>query len=292
MTGFGRASSEWEGGTCHVELRTVNHRYLDMRLRVPSELAAEEVAVKKALQSALERGRVDCTVSLEASSSANALPQLQPHVVAHYKTMFEQMGELLGERGAMPSMDAILQLPGVLDKGTVEVDEEARARALGVAVQEAVSKLVAMRRSEGEQLHAFLEQHLTGFLAALSVIECRIKELPELQMTRLRERIDALLEKIEGVSIDEQRLHQELVILADKSDVTEELNRIKSHIKQFRSFLGKGGAVGRRLDFLCQELLRETNTIGSKSSDEEIGEQLITMKAEIEKLREQVQNVE
>lgn len=183
-----------------------------------------------------------------------------------------------------------MQLPGVLVLGQDALPEEERLNeALGGTVGEATTRLCGMRAKEGAELVEHLLALLKGFEASMAVVAARAPSVPQEHFAKLQERLAQY--KLEQ-EIDEARLLQEIALFADRCDVTEELARLKSHLQQFRSTLDGGGVVGRRLDFLCQELLRETNTISSKNADATIGAELISMKAAIEKIREQVQNVE
>lgn len=289
MTGFGRAHRELQGLSLSVELRSVNHRYLDMRIKLPSDFQYVETHIRTVAKEHVQRGRVECTVKLLKSVQGSSLPQIQSEVVQHYLKLYTQLAEEIGERGALPSLEAFLQLPGVLTEEKTDEQKDVVAQSIQEAVHEAMQQLVAMRHSEGLELSTHLKSLLTSYAEALSCVEERAPAIPVEQFERLKERLKSFSLEVE---VDVARLHQEIAFFSERCDITEELKRIKSHIRQFTGFLDEGGAVGRRLDFLCQELLRETNTIGSKNVDEHIASQLISMKSDIEKLREQVQNVE
>lgn len=289
MTGFGRASGERDGVAIAVEIRSVNHRYADIKLRLPQELSAFEIALRKSIQGQVARGRLDVTVKLDAVGGAGAMPSLQPEVARRYVDIFAQLSELLGQEASSPRPVELLQLPGVLATQETQMSDELLKPLLFEVVEQALTQLLVMREAEGTELLQHLREQLALFCEGMAIVEGRAEVVPEEQFQRLKERLSSFSLHTE---VEVSRLHQEVALFSDRCDISEELARLKSHIQQFEGFLEKGGAVGRRLDFLCQEFLRETNTIGSKSTDATISSQLITMKGAIEKLREQVQNVE
>ncbi|HQR39353.1 MAG TPA: YicC family protein [Blastocatellia bacterium] len=288
MTGFGRGSADVENVKATVELRTVNNRHLDVHVRMGQEFAEIELALKKQIQAALKRGRVDMTVTIERSGASGY--QINRDVVQGYLDAVGTLREEFGLGGDI-SIDSIMRLPGVLQSATESgASDDHAATAVSSALTAALAELVAMRAVEGAELVAEMTRRVDKIESLLPMIEAKAEMLPAATRDRLEKR---LAELVRGKPIDEGRLAQEVAYLAERSDIAEELARLKSHLVQFRQALrGESGEAGKRLDFLLQELNREANTTLSKSGDVEISEAAITIKAEVEKLREQVQNVE
>jgi uncharacterized protein (TIGR00255 family) len=294
MTGFGRARREIEGLGLEVEVRSVNHRHLDLRVRLPRVLLDQETAIKKYLQGELSRGKVDVTVSLAAGPAATTL-EIDEGIAAQYVAAAETLRERheLGAHGGDLDVAALLALPGVTRVVETEVDPEVLVAPLRDATAEATEALILMRAAEGESLSIEFEGRLgrVGELAA--AFETRAGEVLAIAKQRLHKRAEQI--KREVGLLDDARLHQEIVIAADRLDITEELVRLQSHVAQFRETLqsaGRGHPVGRRLDFLLQELGREANTVGSKANDAPLAQDVVELKTELERIREQVQNVE
>ena len=289
MTGFGRGAADIEGVKATVELRSVNNRHLDVHVRMGQEFAELEIALKKQIQAALKRGRVDMAVTIERPGSTGY--QINRDVVRGYLDAVGTLREEFGLGGDI-SIDSILRLPGVMQSVGADngASDSHTAAAVSAAVTAALAELVAMRAVEGAELVAEMTRRVDKIESLLPMIEERAEALPTSTRDRLEKR---LAELVRGKPIDEGRLAQEVAYLAERSDIAEELARLKSHLVQFRQALrGESGEAGKRLDFLLQELNREANTTLSKSGDVEISEAAITIKAEVEKLREQVQNVE
>lgn len=296
MTGYGRGVATIEGRGATVELRAVNHRFLDLKLRAPVPPALDE-AIQQRLRAALERGAVAATVTLERA--ADAAPRgldLAAAKAAHAQLV--ELAFVLGMAG--PDLATVLAQPGVIASAaappTAELDD-ATAAAVLAATDAALAQLVTMRRTEGAALAAELTARVDELRAARAAIHALALEVPGELARRLHERLARLLAPHDGVAPDPARLAQEVALLADRADVTEELVRLASHLDQAgaliaRSSETKTGGVGRRLDFLVQEIGRELNTIGSKSVRAEISAAIVDAKATLEKLREQVQNVE
>lgn len=291
MTGFGRATREVEGLVLEVEARSVNHRHLDLRLRLPRNLAEHETTLKQRVQASLSRGKVDVTVNLVVGAAATAL-EIDETIAAQYVAAAERLrsAHALGDP---LDVSALLALPGVTRLIETELDAETLLGPLESALDEAVAGLVAMRVAEGESLATEFEGRLSTVVALADRFEARAGEVVEVAKQRLKKRAEQI-ERDVGL-LDAARLHQEVVIAADRLDITEELVRLRSHVEQFRETLASGGAgapVGRRLDFLLQELGREANTVGSKASDAPLAQDVVELKTELERIREQVQNVE
>jgi uncharacterized protein (TIGR00255 family) len=294
MTGFGRARREIEGLGLEVEVRSVNHRHLDLRVRLPRVLADQEAPIKKCIQGELSRGKVDVTVNLTMTSAATTL-EIDEEIAAQYVEASRALRDRhsLGKKGDSLDVAALLALPGVTRIVETEVDPEMLAGPLLDAVQEATEALMAMRAAEGESLAVEFEGRLGRVSELAAAFEARAGEVLAVAKQRLHKRAEQI--KREVGLLDEARLHQEIVIAADRLDITEELVRLQSHVAQFRETLqsgGRGQPVGRRLDFLLQELGRETNTVGSKANDAPLAQDVVELKTELERIREQVQNVE
>jgi uncharacterized protein (TIGR00255 family) len=293
MTGFGRAHFELDGVAFAVEVRTVNHRHLDVSVRLPRLASAAELPVKRRVQGRFARGKVDVVVSLPPGAGAgHASLELDPQVARRYLEYAESLRREGGVAGVL-DVGVLLGLPGVARLVEHALPEEALEAALGRAVDEAAAAAAAMRRGEGERLAAEIGERLEVVAALVGSLAERAGAVLESARERLRKRTDQL--RRETGLLDEARLHQEIVIAVDRLDVTEEIVRLRSHLEQFRAILreaGPGAPVGRRLDFLLQEFGREANTLGAKAGDADIAHLVVDLKTELERIREQVQNVE
>jgi uncharacterized protein (TIGR00255 family) len=293
MTGYGEAARSTPAGTLTVEIRTVNHRHFNANLRLPSALARWEAELREWLRGHLSRGHANVAVRLERSAlDGPAYPvRIDEERVAAYLAAFRGMGERFALAGE-PDLALLARFPDVFlrDEGPEE-PEEVPAEEFRAAVDEALRQNVAMREEEGRRLHADLEERLRGIEAALAVIEERAPARLAAERDRLRE---AVRELAAGVAVDEERLAQEIAYLAERWDINEELVRFRSHNELFRDLLAAGSEepVGKRLSFLVQEMHREANTIGSKANDAAVAHRVIAIKEEVERLREQVENVE
>jgi uncharacterized protein (TIGR00255 family) len=292
MTGYGRASFAVEGVAFEVEVRSVNHRYLDARIRLPKPLADREADLKARIRSRMARGKVDLVVS--QAGEAGSGPRLAVDLAAaeQYLAASRELVERHGVAGALDAQ-ALLALPGVARFVEPKLSPEALHAALARAVDEALDAVVAMREAEGAALADEIEGRLQRVLALAESLEARSGLVQQAVRERLRKRAGQL--KSETGVLDEARLHQEIVLAADRLDVTEEIVRLRSHVDQFRHILAAGAdgeAVGRRLDFLLQEMAREANTIGSKGTDAPVSHDVVELKTELERIREQVQNLE
>jgi uncharacterized protein (TIGR00255 family) len=292
MTGFGRASFTVADVVFEIESRSVNHRHAEVRLRVPRLLTGFEAAARQRIQARIGRGKVDVAVSTPAGASALQRVEIDFATAREYARVAAELQESAGVAGPL-SVDALFGLPGVA--GFAERDlpvDELEAGFLG-AIDAAVEALDAMRVAEGAALEKDLFARVETVGSLLDALEARSDVVAEAARVRLRKRAEQL--KQETGILDEARLHQEIVIAADRMDITEEVVRLRSHIDQLKEIVATGNAsvpVGRRLDFLMQEFGREANTIGSKSSDSPVAHHVVALKTEIERIREQVQNVE
>ena len=289
MTGYGKAMVAGDDFSVSVDLKTVNNRFLDIHLRVGAELASLEPGIKKRITSRLSRGRVDVTISLERT--AQMVYELNRPLIAGYVNALKQLQQDFQIGGEL-DINVLARIPGALQPARNGIDDRI-VSALDVAVDQALDELEKMREQEGEALKTELRERVKKIESLVPVIEASAAGLAEAYRVRLQKRIGELLNRGgQVVEIDPARLAQEVAYLADRSDVSEEMVRLRSHLMQFQEALDAPGEAGKMLDFLLQELNREANTTLSKSTDLVIKEAGLAIKAEVEKLREQVQNVE
>lgn len=288
MTGFGRGEASDADQTWTVEIRTVNHRFLDQRVVLPRAYGALEERVKKTVAAGQDRGRVEVSLALAGSGSTVPRLTVDMDLARQYHDCLQQLGEEFGLGGRIQLADMIDQRDIIsLQEQSPDLDQE--WPLVQQAVLAALAECRDMREQEGQALKQDLLDRLDHFTAIVKDIETGIPQVLKLRQEELKNRV---MKMLDGMDIDPMRLAQETAIMADKADVTEEVVRLASHISQFRSFLNSDEPVGRRLDFLLQEFLREVNTLASKISNAAIAHLGVEMKNEIEKLREQVQNIE
>ena len=289
MTGYGKGMVAGDDFSVSVDLKTVNNRFLDIHLRVGSELASLEPSIKKRITSRLTRGRVDVTVSMERV--AQIAYELNRPLIAGYITALKQLQQDFNIAGEL-DINILARIPGALQPARNGIDEKVIA-GLEQALDQALDELEKMREQEGEALKNELRDRVRKIESLVPVIESSAAGLADAYRLRLQKRIGELLNRGgQIVEVDPVRLAQEVAYLADRSDVSEEMVRLRSHLAQFQEALDASGEAGKMLDFLLQELNREANTTLSKSTDLVIKEAGLAIKAEVEKLREQVQNVE
>jgi uncharacterized protein (TIGR00255 family) len=291
MTGFGRARLELEGVSYAVELRCVNHRHLDVSLRLPRPLSALEPELRRALAGRFTRGKVDLSVAAPPGA-ARADVDFDHALAGRYVDFARALAEQRG-LGAELRAAELLALPGVARVQEHALDEAALAPALAAAVAEAAAAADAMRAAEGRALERELRARLAAVAGLAEDVAARSADVAAAARERLRKRAEQL--RAETGLVDEARLAQELIAAAERMDVTEEVVRLKSHVAQFEAALDSaapGVAVGRRLEFLLQELSREANTIGAKAGDAPLAHRAVDLKTELERIREQVLNVE
>ena len=289
MTGYGKGTVNGDDFSVSVDLKTVNNRFLDIHLRVGNELSAIEPAIKRRISSRLSRGRVDVTVSLERT--AQIAYELNRPLIAGYVSALKQMQDDFQIGGEL-DINVLARIPGALQPARNGIDER-MIEALNEAVDQALDELEKMRQQEGEALKNELRERVQKIESLVPTIESAAAGLADAYRLRLQKRITELLNRGgQIVEVDPARLAQEVAYLADRSDVSEEMVRLRSHLSQFQEALDSQGETGKMLDFLLQELNREANTTLSKSTDLAIKEAGLAIKAEVEKLREQVQNVE
>lgn len=288
MTGFGAGEASSGSAVVKVELRAVNHRFFDPSIRISRDWQGLEGRVKEGLKARVARGRITTSVDVEAEAGGNHLV-VDEALAAEYGTVLATLAEKHGLRGAPNALD-FAQLPDVVRRTTPTLEEASVVAALDEALGQALDQLDAMRDREGAALNADLTARLATIAGHLDSIQANSADSVERARDRLRERVAALLP--DGVSPDPDRLATEVAIFAEKADITEELVRFRAHLEAFAGFLASSESVGKRLDFLLQEMNREANTIGSKSAAAEIAHLVVELKEEIERLREQVQNIE
>ena len=288
MTGYGRGEAAGPSGRLAVELKSVNHRFCEVVARLPKGLSALEDRVRREVQGAVSRGRVEVYVTRQESEGPRYGVSIdKPLALAYYNNLKELAAEL-GLNGGI-SLDLLGRLPEVFILREAVDDPEGLWGPLAQALEAGLRELVDMRRREGEALARDLAGRLAKLQALGREIAARAPEVPREHRLRLQKRLQELAPP---VALDESRLAAEVALFADRSDISEEIARLASHLSQFTRILGEAEAVGRKLDFLVQELHRELNTIGSKASDLEIGNLVLLAKTELERIREQVQNVE
>jgi uncharacterized protein (TIGR00255 family) len=284
MTGFASVAAELDSGSLTLELRSVNHRYLDLQLRMPDELRTQEPALREAIATQISRGKVECRINLAARQSAQEPARLNPTMLQQLALWSSQIREMLPDAGEL-SVNDVLRWNGVLESPALSATtlHSSLQALLGKALQD----FAAARQREGDKLKAFLLERVTQIEALRVTVAPRVPAAIAAYEARLRTR---LLEALG--SGEDERVRQEITLYASKIDVDEELSRLHTHLAEVQRVLGKGGAVGKRLDFLMQELHREANTLGSKSVDAEVSRAAMDMKILIEQMREQVQNIE
>ena len=289
MTGYGRGSASGPNYNVTVELKTVNNRFLDLHLRLSAEQAALESFLKKRIGARLARGRVDATLTIERTEEV-AYELNRPLIAGYLRAMrlMQQDFALAGE----PDLNVVARLPGVMQPAREDGNEEL-LDVMGRALDAALDGLEDMRSREGAALAGEMTQRVGEIERQLPVIEDSAVEVLENYRARLNKRVGEMLAKdAQGVELDPARLAQEVAYMADRSDISEELTRLRSHLAQFRQIIADGHEAGKKLDFLLQEINREANTVLSKATDLTIKEAGLAIKGEAEKLREQVQNVE
>lgn len=289
MTGFGRGSKAGANFSVSVDLKTVNNRFLDVHLRIGTELSSLEADIKRRISQRLSRGRVDASITFERTGEVAY--ELNRPLIAGYISVLREMQQEFDVTGE-PDINLIARLPGAMQPARDGLDTE-MVSGVERAMDDALADLEQMRAREGEELASEMRARLDEIERHVPVIEEAASGLVEAYRARLHKRITELVAREgQNIELDQGRLAQEVAYLADRSDISEEIARLRSHLIQFRELVEAGGETGKRLDFLLQELNREANTVLSKSSDLTIKDAGLAIKAEVEKLREQVQNVE
>jgi len=283
MTAFARSTAQTEWGDVCWELRSVNHRYLEINTRLPEELRQIEAAVREKVGKTVQRGKIDCNLRFQADNSSNHF-ELNKQLVEQLLGLAEQLNQVRQQQEHIPTIE-ILRWPGVMETSTPDFDS--LTHPLLETLSEALEQLLAYRQREGEQIQQLLEQRCQAI--AEEVIAVR-EEFPAILQAQ-RERLQSRLLELEQ-NLNLERLEQEMVFMAQKIDVAEELDRLETHLLEVRQALKEEKPIGRRLDFLMQELNREANTLGSKSVHTRTSMASVNLKVLIEQMREQIQNVE
>jgi len=289
MTGYGRAEEVVNGCTITVELRSVNNRYLDCNVRIPRLYLFAEDAIKARVQNTISRGKVDVFVTLDNSGSDKVQVSVNRPLAAQYAAALNELAKFCGPIAYKLTPEALARFPEVLVAEKAEEDVEQMAKDICAVLDKALADFDQMRTNEGARLRDDILSRAATIEAKVALVEERSPQTVSEYRAKLEARMNEVLS---NTQIDPARILTEAAIFADKVAVDEETVRLRSHIGQLREMLSKGGATGRKLDFLIQEFNREANTIGSKCSDIEIARYVVDVKAEIEKIREQVQNIE
>jgi len=289
MTGYGRADGEIDGDVVSVELSSVNHRFLDCSVRLPYMWSALDPVVKELIRQRVSRGTINVTVNRKRGAEGRRETVVfDAQVARQYIEAGRQMGQMLGTSETL-SLNTLARLEGVFYHEEPEEDLERVQEVVVRILDEALSRLNSMRLTEGRALAEELQYRVALMRESLAQIEQRLPELNALYEQRLRARIDELKA---DVTLSDDRIAMEIAFMADKGDVTEEVVRLKTHFDHMVGLLGRGEPIGRELSFLAQELQREVSTLGSKIHDGEVAKEVLRMKSEVERVREQVQNIE
>ncbi len=288
MTGYGRATQERNGKEITVELRSVNNRFLDCNVKIPRVFSYAEEAVKQCVKDSVSRGKVDVYVTVNVAAEENVHISLNRPVLEGYLSALRTISSDYDVPGEVNAV-TLMRLPDVLVVEKQEEDEKQVTADITAVAKEAIEAYNAMRETEGAALVADLRGRAQSILGYVSLVEKRSAVTVQEYRARLETK---MREVLENTNIDESRILTEAAIFADKVAVDEETVRLRSHLAQMETLLASGGAVGRKLDFLLQEMNREANTIGSKGNDIEQARNVVEIKAELEKIREQIQNIE
>ena len=289
MTGYGKAESIIDGRKYAVEIRSLNHRYLEVITRLPGIISPLETAIKRKVSGCFSRGRIEIVVRFDAVDGEDVNQyELNLPLLRNYYELLQQIRKECRIQEEI-TLEDLTRFKDIFISSEKEPHLKCITQNVDVVLDEAMVSLTEMRKKEGELLLSDLEERANNVETLLSVIEKRVPLSVHNSKLRLMERIRELTE---GIDLDETRLNQEIAIMADKSDITEEIVRLTSHLHQFHEMLKSGDTIGRKMDFLIQEMNREANTIGSKANDLDISRHVIEIKSELSKLREQVQNIE
>ncbi len=284
MTAFSRLSLEESWGTATWEIRSVNSRYLENNFRLPEAFRYLEFKLREKFRKKLQRGKVDCSLKIDTSGAETGELSLNQDLAAALLNVHESLQKTANIEQA-PDLTRLMNWPGITQ--SAEADVEQIEKDLLVGLDKAIDQLILVREREGESLREIIAQRLTGMTKQVAMVR---EEMPAIVQWQ-REKILTRFEEVK-VELEEQRIEQEMVMLAQKVDVDEELDRLDTHIKEVTRLINKGGAIGRRLDFLMQELNREANTLGSKSISAKTTNASVELKVLIEQMREQIQNIE
>ncbi len=288
MTGFGRSNGPWRGGQITVEARSVNHRFLEVRTRLPHELSALEALVNDWIRSRMSRGRVDVQATVSNLAEPVFKPQLNRYLAKEYARMYRELAQELGHTGE-PEPGLILSMRDVIVMQEESIDPQAEWEAIRPIFRDAFEQLEQAALLEGEKLAADIKARLS----VISELDEKVAGLKPNELEGYRERLAARIKQLGGMpEVSEDRVAQEMVFYAERSDSTEEHVRLKAHLERFNEILDGPPPMGRTLDFLVQEMLREINTTASKALSAGVSQAAVQMKSELEKIREQIQNME
>lgn len=288
MTGFGRVSGETALGSLTVEIKSVNHRYLDISLRLPRDVASFEEDIKATIRERVSRGRIEASIRLQSAGDKAVGVEFNHAEVKAYVTKLEALSHEIGVSFEV-RLEHLLSLPGVLVETPKAIDDDEVNEQIKGLMHSALAALLLSRETEGERLSQDLAERLGLISSLVESIFSRGDASVEAYRKRLQENVARILP---GLAADSNRIETEVVLFAEKSSIAEEVVRLRTHIAGFQQFLSSKDAVGRKMDFYVQEMNREVNTIGSKSADVVISQLVVEIKSELEKIREQVQNIE
>lgn len=289
MTGYGSYSLEIDRTTVTVEIRSVNHRFLDIHTKMPHSFLQLEDKIKKIVQSFFSRGRIDVLIRLDGEGHVSRTLQTDWGLMDQYIREINKAKERYQLEGEIP-IAMLTSFPDLFSIHEADNDSSDLQNAVLETVEKACGQVQSMRREEGEFLHNDLNKRIDDLYKLAGRLQSRRSVVIKEYRKRIRERLDEYLD--DTVTIDEARIAQEIALLAEKGDITEEITRLFSHIEHMKELLESKSPIGRKMDFIVQEMHREANTIGSKSTDVKIGEWTVALKSEIEKLKEQIQNIE
>ncbi len=288
MTGYGKGEADKDGLSATVEIRSVNHRYADISVKLPRSFLAFENLIRKQVGQALNRGKIDVFVNYELTAEVQAVPVLNRDLAGAYHQLLTGLQQEFDLKVPV-TVEYLASQKDVVQVREAEIDEDVLRECLVEAVSAALAQHIGMRQVEGEETRKDMAERLDAAELLLEQIEKRAPMVPLEWQEKLTERLARLQQ---GIEWDPQRVAQEIALFSDRCDISEEIARFKSHLIQFRELFDDQEPVGRRMDFLLQELNREVNTIGSKANDAELTRHVVALKSEFEKVREQVQNVE
>lgn len=288
MTGYGRGQGNGAGFDLQVEIKSVNHRYFEFISKIPKQFSFLEDLLKKKVQAAVSRGKVEVSLTVQSDASQNVEVSVNQEAAETYLTALRTAAANLGLEDDI-QLSNLLQFPEVFTVRRAEINEEEAAQVIGDAASAAITAHTQMRLAEGQRLKEDVESKLNRVAELVSQVESKAPAIQQAYYKRLYQKLSEVLQ---DQAVEESRVVMEAAIFADKIAVDEEIVRLRSHLHQFRMFLESEEPVGKKMDFLVQEMNRETNTIGSKVQDVEISRIVVDLKSEIEKIREQIQNIE
>lgn len=289
MTGYGKASFKNEELSINIEIKSVNHRYLDLSIRLPQAFLEYEDLLRRLIRTYIKRGKLDVFVTIESDTHSQKQLQVNEELLESYIQTLHHIKRIHNLSSPL-SLDHVLQLQDIFSVVETENKSSMLDKILLDTCSTALHHLISMREKEGEMLHSRIVENLHNLNHHLQKIKEHSKQLEPMIKQRLYDRIHELIH--DKIDIDESRILTEVALLSDKMNIQEEITRLESHYEQFQSVLQEQEAVGKKLDFLVQEMNREINTIGSKGQDFQISQEVVNMKSELEMIREQIQNIE